>query len=305
MIYKCFVKRRSSKIMGYMLLSLFMVCMLLSTSGCIVSRTQVRKPVLKNVTRVNLGIMKELEKVRGEVKKDMRVTVGSFYDKTGQFKDSDRSRYSKALTQGTQELLYHMLYKAFGPGVVVERENENMKRISQEYQLSHVYKPAANKRLKQIGLIQHGGPKGGLVGADYMVTGATVYYHVDRYSGGGGVNIDGIGVHYRRAIARVGVELRLVNMSTSQVIWSTLEESWVSGTQVGADIFRFITAWGDEFLVTAEVGLAEQLPADYAFEICTASAVINMIKENKKIFIDKPKPALKSKKKPASKKGKF
>jgi curli biogenesis system outer membrane secretion channel CsgG len=265
-----------------------MICILLSASGCIISRTQVKKPVLKNATRVNLGIMTELEKLRGKVKKDMRVTVGSFYDKTGQFKDSDRARYSRALTQGTQELLYHMLYKAFGSGVVVERENENMKRISQEYSLSHVYKPTTNKRVKQIGLIQHGGPKGGLVGANYMVTGAIVYYHVDRYTGGGGINIEGIGVHFRKAIARVGVELRLVNMSTSEVIWSTLEESWVSGTQVGADVFRFITAWGDEFLVTAEVGLAEQLPADYAFEICTASAVINMIKENKKIFIDKP-----------------
>jgi len=265
---------------------LFMICILLSTSGCIVSRTQVRKPVLKNVTKVNLGIMKELEKFRGKVKKDIRVTVGSFYDKTGQFKDSDRSRYSKALTQGTQEVLYHMLYEAFGPGVVLERETENMKRISQEYRLSHVYRRTANKRVKQIGLIQHGGPKGGLVGANYMVTGAIVYYHVDRYSGGGGINIEGIGVHYRKAIARVGVELRLVNMNTSQIVWSTLEESWVSGTQVGADVFRFITAWGDEFLVQSEVGLAEQLPADYAFEICTASAVINMIKENKKIFID-------------------
>ena len=287
MIYKRFVKRRSSKIMRCMFLFLFVVCILLSTSGCIVSRTQVKKPVLKNATRVNLGIMKEFEEFKGKVKKDMRVTVGSFYDKTGQFKDSDRSRYSKALTQGTQELLYHMLYKAFGPGVVVERENENMKRITQEYRLSHVYKPTANKKqVKQIGLIQHGGPRGGLVGANYMVTGAIVYYHVDRYSGGGGVNIDGIGVHYRKAIARVGVELRLVNMSTSEVIWSTLEESWVSGTQVGADVFRFVTAFGDEFLVSAEVGLAEQLPADYAFEICTASAVINMIKENKKVFID-------------------
>ena len=273
---------------------LFMICILLSTSGCIISRTQVKRPVLQNVTRVNLGIMKELEKLRGKVKKNIRITVGSFSDKTGQFKDSDRARYSRALTQGTQELLYHMLYKAFGTGAVVEREAENMRRISQEYQLSHVYKPTANKQLKQIGLIQHGGPRGGLVGADYMVTGAIVYYHVDRYSGGGGINIDGIGVHYRKAIARVGVELRLVNMSTSQIVWSTLEESWVSGTQVGADVFRFITAWGDEFLVTAEVGLAEQLPADYAFEICTASAVINMIKENKKVFIIK-KPASKGK----------
>ena len=277
------------KIGNYVFL-FFMICVLLSAFGC-VSRTQVKKPVLQQATKVDLGITKELEGFRGKINKNLRISVGSFSDKTGQFKDSDRSRYSRALTQAGSELLYHMLYKALGPRMVVERGSENMNRISQEYKLSHQFTKDGDK-VKRTGLIRYGGPKGGLVGANYMITGAIVYYHVDRYTGGGGVNIDGIGVHYRKAIARVGVELRLVSISTSEILWSTLEESWVSGTQVGANVFRFITAGGHEYLISAEVGLAEQLPADYAFEICTASAVIKMIKENEKIFIDN-KPAAK------------
>ncbi len=275
--------------------SLFLICILLSTSsGCIISFTQVEKPILEKVTRVNLGVIKELEGLRGKIRKDIRVTVGLFMDETGQFKDADQYRYSRAVTQGGRHILCHILYKALGPRAVVEREGANMRLIDQEYKLSHDYRRGSDKKVRQVGLIQRGGPKGGLFGANYIVTGAIVYYHVDRYTGGGGINIQGYGVNFQRAIARVGIELRLVDMNTSEVIWSTLEESWVSGTKVGANVFRFITVSGDDFLITAELGLASQLPADYAFQICTASAVINMIEENKEIFISKPAPKGKS-----------
>jgi curli biogenesis system outer membrane secretion channel CsgG len=281
---------RPARIGKKYILSLFLVCILLSTSGCIFSFTRVEKPALEKVTRVNLGIMKEVEGLKGKIRKDIRVTVGFFFDETGQFKDADTYRLSTALTKGGRHILCHILYKALGPRAVVEREGANMGLITKEYNLSHTFKKG-----KPVGLIQYGGPRGGLVGANYMVTGAIVYYHVDRYTGGGGVNIQGYGINFEKAIARVGIELRLVDMSTSEVIWSTLEESWVSGTKVDANVFRFITVSGDDFLITAELGLAGQLPADYAFEICTANAVINMIKENKKIFMSKPVPKGKSK----------
>jgi hypothetical protein len=74
-------------------------------------------------------------------------------------------------------------------------------------------------------------------------------------------------------------------MSTSAVVWSTLIESWVTGTEVGADLYTFVTASGNEQLVSAEAGFAYQLPADYAFQIDLSNAVVDMIKENKKIFL--------------------
>jgi len=250
----------------------------ISLSGCTFSK--IRKSDIKNVADVNLGIIKELDSFKGKIRKNFRLTVGSFYDKTGQYKRG----YSKVVTQATQTMLYHMLYKAFGPRIVVERSKENISIISKEYQLSHDFRQTKNG-VKQIGIIQRNGPRGGITGANYIVSGAVVYYHVDRYSGGGGLNIDGVGVHFEKAIARVGVELRLVDMNTSEIIWSTLKESWVSGTLVGADIFKFITAKGEKFLVSSEAGVAEQLPGDYAFEIATANAIVDMIKENKNLFL--------------------
>jgi Uncharacterized protein involved in formation of curli polymers len=253
------------------------VICLLTTLGCAVSRTQTELPT-KRVTRIEFESIKELKEFRGKIKKDLRITVGGFNDKTGQFKDSTTLRYSKAMTQGAQEVLYHMLYKALGPKLVVEREPENFARLTQEYRFSYVKGP-------RTGVITKGGPEGGLVGANYMVAGAIIYYHVDRYSGGGGINIEGIGGHYRTAIARISIELRLIDMSTSEIYWSTIMESWVSGTKIGIDIYRFLTAGGNEYLVSAEAGLAAQLPADYAFQICLSDAVVSMIKENKGIFL--------------------
>jgi hypothetical protein len=145
-----------------------------------------------------------------------------------------------------------------------------------------------------------------------MVTGAVVYYNEDRYSGGGGVNVDGLGAHFRKAYSRVGIELRLVDMDTSEVCWSTMVESWVSATEVGMDMFRFVTAWGEDYLVSAEAGVAQYLPTDFALQICMASAVVDMIRENEAIFIAKEgvqeepedaEPVTKREKKPEKQEG--
>jgi curli biogenesis system outer membrane secretion channel CsgG len=247
-------------------------------SGCaLIQKVEVKPP--EKAYRIKLNALTKLEKFQDKINTDLRITVGSFSDRTGQFRDLDRQRYSKVLTQAGDLVLYHILYKALGPRILVEREAPNWKQITEEYRSSYT------KNGIRTGLITKDGPEGGLVGAQYMVTGAIVFYHADRYSGGGGLNIDGIGGSVKVSAATVGIELRLVNISTSEVYWSTLLESWVTGMRVGADLFRFIDAFGGDYLVQAEAGFAYQLPADIAFQTCLATAVTEMIEENKSIFL--------------------
>jgi len=254
---------------------------LMTAVGCVATRTQVQMPT-QRAEDIEFEVMKELEQFRGKIKKGLRVTAGGFRDKTGQHKDSVRARYSRAVTQGGEELLYHMLYTAMGPRAVVDRQVDTWNRLTTEYQYSWV-SPAGKER--HAGVIKHGGPSGWLVGANYLVTGAVVYANEDRYSGGGGINVDGAGAYFRKVFSRIGIELRLVDMNTSEICWSTMVESWVSGTEVGMDLFRFITAWGDEYLVSAEAGRAQYLPTDHALQVCMATAVVDMIKENQTLFI--------------------
>lgn len=254
------------------------ILLLAVLTGCSISQMKVKPPLRGN--KVEFAIMKELDKFRSKIDKDLRITVGDFSDKTGQFKDSLGGQYSRAVTQGSTNILYYMLYTALGPNIVVERETVNWRLMAEEYRYS-----LGNKNAWRTGLITQAGPEGGITGAQYMVTGAVVYYHVDLYSGGGGFNINGYGAHYSVSTASVGVQLRLVDMSTSAVVWSTVIQSWVTGTEVGANLYTFVTASGNEQLVSAEAGFAYQLPADYALQIDLSNAVVDMIKENKKIFL--------------------
>ena len=254
----------------YALIPLAVVYLIVAL-GCIATRTQIQRPSEK-ATKIEFKVMKELEKFRGKINTGIRITAGGFFDATGQFKDVVRNRYSKAVTQGGEWLLYHMLYKAFGPRLVVDRNTDTFQRLINEY------------GYQDRGHIRRGVPRGGLFGAHYLVTGAVVFFDEDRYSGGGGINIDGLGAHFEKAVSRVGIELRLVDTSTSEICWSTMVESWVSGTLIGMDLFRFVTAWGDEYYVNAEAGAAEYLPTDHALQICIASALLDMIEENGHIF---------------------
>ena len=249
-----------------------------AVSGCaLIQRVEVKPP--ERASRIELEALKRLEKFKGKINRDLRITVGSFSDRTGQFRDLDRQRYSKVLTQAGDLVLYHILFEALGPRILVEREVPNWKQITNEYRSSYT------KNGVRTGLITKDGPEGGLVGAQYMVTGAIVFYHADRYTGGGGLNIDGIGGNFKVSTATVGIELRLVDISTSEIYWSTLLESWVTGMRVGADIFKFFDALGGQYLVQAEAGFAYQLPADLAFQTCLATAVTEMIEKNKSIFL--------------------
>ena len=154
------------------------ISLLVVLTGCSVSQMKVKPPLRGN--KIEFAIMKELDKFRSKIDKNLRITVGGFGDKTGQFKDSLGGQYSKPITQGGIDVLYHMLYTAFGPNVVVERETVNWRRMAEEYRYS------LGKKGYRTGLITKAGPEGGIFGAQYMVTGAVVYYHVDLYTGGGG-----------------------------------------------------------------------------------------------------------------------
>ena len=265
-----------------------LACLLLfgsAVGGCAIFDNKPSPP-----EAVNFGVIDDrLAPLRGQIRKDIRVALGAFEDKTGQYKDATILRYSSAVTKAGADVLSHMLYRALGPRVLVERDPRNLAIIRQEYEM--LYKYDGEGRL--VGLIQKGGPKGGLSGAEYLVSGAVIYYSVDRYSAGGGVNFQGIGVNARFGSAVVAVELRLVDMGSSEILWSTVQQSGVEGWQVGADIFRFVSSSGRDYLVQAEVGMAAQLPADYALQVSLEESVVRMVLENENIFL-KPDAARRS-----------
>ncbi|MBW2599949.1 MAG: hypothetical protein JRC60_07740 [Deltaproteobacteria bacterium] len=254
------------------LISLASTIFLLLT-GCTLSHSNVR---LSNAVPLDIVLTEKLGDIQSKIDPNLRICTGRFDNRTGQFKDLSMLRYSNALTQGAEEVLYHALYIALGSHAVLERDRENLKRIEEEYKMSYLF----DKKGRRVGLIQRAGPEGGITGTNFLVSGAITSYNVARYSGGGGINIDGIGVNVQQSVTELGVELRLTEISTSQVVWSTRTRSRVSGEKVGADMMRFITAGGDQYLVSLEAGAARQMPAYFALQDCIAQGIQDMIRDN-------------------------
>lgn len=197
--------------------------------------------------------------------KEVVFTIGYFEDKTGKFMDSDQLRYSRAITQSGRDLVAHFLKE--GGFRVVERDPYNIQLIAQEYKMSHTYIFDKDGGVKeQAGLIKRGGLDKGLTGAGYMVTGAITTYQVSTRSGGGGLEVDAIGIQVKFTEAIVGVNLRIVDLNTSEVINSTLEVATVLGRKIGLNGFKLITHGGEFTVVGAEAGLASQFPADFALK---------------------------------------
>lgn len=224
--------------------------------------------------------------------------VGDCSDQTGQHKDAEMMRYSRAVTQGGPRIVTNYLLNAgFN---VAERSQLNMSLLAQEYQLSHQFNPNG----QNIGLIQRNGPQGGLTGANYMVTCGIVSYATSANTSGGGVDVDSVGISSRSSEAVVGVVVSIVDVSTGLTMSSLHVESKVIGTSANFHVTRIIgdvvstvatiAGGGATTTVTrppsnlhiasAELGGAQQMPIDYAVIDALNVALARQLEANQAIF---------------------
>jgi curli biogenesis system outer membrane secretion channel CsgG len=266
----------------------------LTLTACATSTTTVSKTAPSEykgpMAPSGKPLIEQMQWAAKDVKPAVVFMVGKCEDETGKLLDAEQLRYSRAVTQGCPSLLANYLRTAGFQ--VVERDPYNMGLISQEYQLSHqianVEEAGADgiKRTvsKNVGLIQRGGPNGGLTGANYLITGGITTYSTSLATGGGGVDKDGIGVSRRYSEAEVGVTLRIVDVATGLTVSSLYLKTSVKGSTTSFHLTRYIgnvtstlaTVTGgtsaatilrptsDSHVVSAEFGGARQLPIDYA-----------------------------------------
>jgi curli biogenesis system outer membrane secretion channel CsgG len=257
------------------------------------------------------SIIDQLQAAAPFARQDIVFMVGDCSDKTGKFLDGEQLRYSRAVTQACGDLAANYLRAAGFK--VAERDPFNMNLISNEYRASHefaVQSPdaaGAPSAPKNIGLIQRGGPDGGLTGANYLFTGSISMYASSSRTGGGGADIDGIGFSVRSASARVGVTTRFVNVSTGLIESSLSLDTSVTGTTTSFHITRFIgdvmssvaTVGGGTALATAlrpesnthvlsgELGGAMQFPIDYAVTDALVASIARQLEANQALFYTK------------------
>ena len=209
----------------------------------------------------------------------------SFQDLTGQRKsNSSFALFSTAVTQAPEALLIRALKHAANGEFFRVVERVGLDNLTKERQLIR----STRENFDEDKQLQP------LLFAGLLIQGGVINYDTNVQSGGIGARYLGIGTskQYREDV--VTISLRLVSVSTGEVLMETLVSKSIVSTSVSQDVFRFIEA-GTE-LVEIEGGVAENEVGSIALQKAIETGVFNLIEigiergywEYETIKIDEP-----------------
>ena len=208
---------------------------------------------------------KEMPQLDG---KKITIAVYSFSDKTGQRKPSEKfSQLSSAVTQGAESWVIQSL-KEVGDGTwfeVVERVG--LDNLIKERQLIRSTREQYNKEKdKQLKPLKFAG---------LLVEGGVVGYDSNIATGGSGARYFGIGANTQYRLDNVTVAMRIVSVSTGEVLLTVAVEKTIASIGAGADVFRFLDM-GTRAL-ELETGYTTNEPVNYAVRAAINQAVVELI----------------------------
>jgi curli production assembly/transport component CsgG len=209
----------------------------------------------------------------------------SFQDLTGQRKsNSSFALFSTAVTQAPEALLIRALKHAADGKFFRVVERVGLDNLTKERQLIRSTRENFEEELKLQPLLFAG----------LIIQGGVISYDTNIQSGGIGARYLGIGnsKQYREDV--VTISLRLVSVSTGEILIETTVSKNILSTSISQDIFRFIEQ-GTE-LVEIEGGIAENEVGSIALQKAVESGVLNLIEigiergywEYETIKIDEP-----------------
>lgn len=199
------------------------------------------------------------------------IAVYGFRDLTGQNKPNDRlALFSKAVTQGAETFLIKSLQDSKNWFRVVERVG--LDNLIKERQLirnqREVYEGKEAKPLKPLTV------------AGVMIEGGIIGYDSNIRSGGNGARWLGIGASQQYRVDEVIISLRLVSISSGEVLLSTAVSKTIYSTAHNVGVFKFFDQ-GTKSL-ELENGAALNEPTTYAVRVAIEQGVYEMIMAGEK-----------------------
>lgn len=199
------------------------------------------------------------------------IAVYSFADKTGQKKTTDNlALFSTAVTQGGEVFLIKALQDSRNWFKVVERVG--LDNLIKERQLirnqREVYEGKEAKPLKPMMV------------AGLMVEGGIIGYDTNIRSGGNGARILGIGAHEQYRVDEIVISLRLVNVSSGEIMLTNAVSKTIYSTQHNFGVLKFVDAGTKA--IELENGVALNEPTTYCVRVAIEQAVYEMINDGEK-----------------------
>ena len=190
----------------------------------------------------------------------------SFQDLTGQRKsNSSFALFSTAVTQAPEALLIRALKHAANGNFFRVVERVGLDNLTKERQLIR----STRENFEEDQKLQP------LLFAGLIIQGGVISYDTNIQSGGIGARYLGIGnsKQYREDV--VTISLRLVSVSTGEILMESAVSKNILSTSISQDIFRFIEQ-GTE-LVEIEGGVAENEVGSIALQKAIETGVFNLI----------------------------
>lgn len=196
-----------------------------------------------------------LAKAYGVVKAPVvAITVGDVKDYTGKYSQAE----GNAITQGGSLMLYSALGKMGSAVRLQERFDTRIAELELAYadrrQLGDGKLHAVEAGKPQVPWVPYFG--GSILRSDYYIVGGITEVNYNIQSRGAEFNVSSIGGKVRTFTMNVGVDLRIVDSRSLLVVKTISMQKQITGTEVGAGIFRF---FGTE-LLDVNMGSKNQEP---------------------------------------------
>lgn len=223
---------------------------IISKAQCFSGDSVIEKPVTKRIQNMPLPARTPV------------VAIYKFEDLTGQRKSRDGiADFSSAITQAPEAYLIRAL-KQSGFFKVVERKG--LDHLTKERQLIRQTRQKFEDEDKQLPLIYAG----------LIIEGGIVDYNTNLLTGGVGARYLGIGSSKQYREDKVVVSMRMVSVSTGEILIEILASKTILSVGISNDYFRFSA---DNDLIEVESGNAMNEPKYIAVQAAIETAVVELI----------------------------
>lgn len=199
------------------------------------------------------------------------VTVGDVKDYTGKYSQNE----GNAITQGGSLMIYSALGKLGNAIRLHERFDTRIAELELAYadrrQLGDGQLHAVEAGKPPVPWVPYFG--GSILRSDYYIVGGITEVNYNIASRGGELNLSSVGGRQRTFTMNVGVDLRIIDTRSLQVLKTVSLQKQITGEEVGVGVFRF---FGRE-LLDLNVGGKSQEPLQLGVRTTIEHGVVELM----------------------------
>jgi curli production assembly/transport component CsgG len=201
------------------------------------------------------------------IKPIIAIYPNSFQDLTGQRKsNSSFALFSSAITQAPDAFLIRAFKHAANGEFFKVVERVGLENLTKERQIIRTTRQDFEDDTKLSPLTFAG----------LLVQGGVVAYDTNLKTGGNGARYLGVGASRQYREDTVTVSLRLISVSTGEVLMEVLSSKTILSVGLSQDVFKFIEM-GTE-LIEIELGVAQNESVSIALQKAIETSVLEIVK---------------------------